>query len=139
MSTPPALLVQRLIESRTADDEVAEFLADAFAAWLRPDADQNLMAYLVGPGYSREQLKREMRNTWLVEAAREIDVPPTKSKTRALLAEINAFERRKWPIWRTANFPPVHASALESRLFFAFRTGARMPTTSRQIDYILKS
>ncbi|MGL1833042.1 hypothetical protein ACKVEX_05480 [Rhodocyclaceae bacterium SMB388] len=132
-------MIQRLIESRTADDQTAEFLADALTAWMSPGADPSLAVHLVGAGFSREQLKREMRNAWLCDAARVLEVPPTRSRARALLAEITTFERRKWPIWRTANFPPAHATALEARLFYAMRAGAEMPTTSRQIHKILQS
>jgi hypothetical protein len=139
VNTPPAILIQRLMESRVADDETAGFLAGAFEAWLAPGADSNLARHMIGPGRSRDQLRVEMRNTWLREAARLLKTPPTASRARALLEAINAFERRKWPIWRQSSFPPAHASELEAVLFYALRTGARMPTTRQQIHEICKS
>lgn len=136
---PPraAVLIQRLIESRIADDEVAELIAAAFERWLEPDADPNLTRHLGIPG-NRDQFRREMRDAWLIEAAKYLDIPRTKSKAGALLAIAQAFERRKWPIWRCANFPPVHATELEARLFYAMRTGAPLPTTKRRLHDILQ-
>lgn len=131
--TEPAALLQRLIESGHADDEAGAWLAEGFARWLADGGD--LLAALGLPP-NADRARRRMRDAWLIEAA---DLLPgtTWQKARKLCDEARRFERRQWPAWRAASFPPAHASPLHGLLFLALKAGAPLPGTPQAYLHLL--
>lgn len=131
----PAALLQRLIETGTADDEVAGWLAEGFGAWLASRGDVPLLEALALPP-NGDRCRRAMRDAWLREAA-EFIPGTTWQKARRLCDEARRFELRQWSAWKGASIPPAHASELQGRLFLALKAGAPLPGTPQAFLKVL--
>ena len=137
-STPPVVLVQRLIAGRHADAETSDWLASGFSAWLNAGGTLPLLRCLGMPA-TVPRVKIAMRDLWLKEAAGFIAASKPWARAKALSEEGDHFERRTWPAWRHLDTPPRHATELQKRLFLALKTGAGLPGTPKQMANILEA
>ena len=137
-STPPVVLVQRLVAGRHADAETTDWLASGLSAWLNAGGTLPLLRCLGMPA-TVPKVKIAMRNLWLKEAVQFIEAKTLRAKARILYNEAERFERRIWPAWRHLDTPPSHATELQKRLFLALKTGVGFPGTDKQILNILEA
>ena len=137
-STPPVVLVQRLVAGRHADAETTDWLASGLSAWLNAGGTLPLLRCLGMPA-TVPKVKIAMRNLWLKEAAQFIEAKTPWAKAKTLCEETGRFERRTWPAWRHFDTPPSHATELQKRLFLALKTGAGLPGTVKQMSNILEA
>ena len=108
-----------------------------------PNIGEDLLSFAperpkpLGPS-QRARQRRERRDFWLCLAAAALpgDFSPW-GRAVALLGKIAKFEFRKWPTWVQLSEPPANASEIERALFEAFRSGAPIPTSVKQLDKCL--
>lgn len=133
----PAQLLQRLVESRSADDEVAEWLAAGFGVWLASGGGLALTAALGLPGKA-VLVQKKMRNAWLVEAAALLD-GGLRQRAEQLRAAVRRYAITKWPRWRAMALPPAEATRVECCIHFAFRACSMMPESVQAFVDIIES
>lgn len=73
------------------------------------------------------------RDAHLQEAARLLD-----NDAAALALEVNKFEDRTWPVWRSKGAPPPSASPVQRELFAARSVRGELPNSYRQLLRICK-
>lgn len=113
----------------------ADWLRSGFSTWLGTGGALQLDRCLHLPS-SQKKLARAQRDRHLREAWDSIDEPQPWRKSVALAAEIQKFETRIWPAWKSYPAPPQGASELRRLLFMAMRSGASMPSTVQQVNNI---
>lgn len=121
--SPPAILLQRVTESRTIDQEAAAWLIDALQRW-QAGVDWQRASGLVSP----DRAKIAIRDYWLTHAAEHLAGTPWQ-RARQLQAVAHRFERDQWPSWKRGSLPPLEASDMQVCLFLALRAGAILPET----------
>jgi hypothetical protein len=131
----PTDLARRLLASRGADREAAQWVAAGLAAWLRAEGVRPLQYFLGLPRTARKT-QQWLRDLWLAEAAKHIEARTEWQRATKLAEEIRRFEGQLWPCWRGQRLPPPRARPVEQALFFARQHG-ELPKTSRQLRNIL--
>lgn len=144
METEAHRMLRRLAAAvearRPLPDDVADWIAAGLREYLDAGAGTSLdrALGLKGAGVrSFATIERHRRRNAALMAALEFahDGEPTPAGERAgrLAEAVRRFKRRKWPRIQHLEEPPTGLSALEKRLFRAFRTGMRIPESDRQI------
>ena len=64
------------------------------------------------------------RDYWLASAGQHIEATSSRQRAELLAAAIDRFLRVKWPTWRASGDPPLAATPLDSKLFFAATAAA---------------
>lgn len=132
-----AHLLQRLVESRTADAEVVAWLVDGFGLWLQSGGGLPLTASLGLPAKA-VNVQKLMRNGWLVEAAAMLP-GGVWQRAEQLRVAARRYAVTKWPRWRAMPLPPPEATRLETCLHFAFRAIPVMPRSVQAFVDIIES
>lgn len=130
----PDVLARNVAAGHIGHREV-DWLRGGFATWLSNRGGLHLDRCLHLPT-SHKKMARAERDRYLREAWDLLaEVQPWR-KSVALAAEIQKFETRIWPAWKSSHTPPQGASELRRLLFMAMRSGASMPSTVQQVHNI---
>lgn len=127
-------LARNVASGRIGNAE-AEWLRQGFGVWLSNRGALPLDRCLRLPT-SHTKMAQAERDMHLRTAWELIDKPGPWLKSVELAAEILRFETQLWPRWRRDTQPPAGASALRTTLFWALRSGAKMPTSTQQVHNI---
>lgn len=101
------------------------------------------LAQCLGLNENPMLVRRQLRDHWLREAARALEVAPGTThwgRSGALAEAVRAFVGHQWLCWYALSAPPPNASELHRTLFFAMRAaGEEIPRTPRGLHKILSS
>lgn len=129
-----ASFASNVAAGRIGPTEVAR-LQKGFSAWLAGSGAMPLERYLHLP-QTTKALTRANRDAWLRQAWLLTDPVEPWLKSCALAVELNDFMARIWPAWSQQDAPPERASGLRSALFWAAKTGARLPGSGMRLHTI---
>jgi hypothetical protein len=119
------------------DDYSSAWLVQGFDIWLKSYGELSLERCL-GLPKNPIKIRKEIRDGWLREASKLIHCKTSWERAKNLQIEANKFELRQWQCWKSARIPPSHASQLHGILFFALKSGSKLPTSIRQYARILE-
>lgn len=128
------LFASNVAAGRIGPAEIAQ-LQRGFSGWLVSGGAVPLETCLHLP-QTKKGFARANRDVWLRRAWQLTDANEPWLKSCALAAEMADFAARIWPEWGKDNRPPERASALRSALFWAMKTGARIPASPMRLHTI---
>lgn len=126
-----ALLLQRLLAGQVDGPEVAQWVLGGFVAWYAAGGTISLTKALGLPD-NPETCKRQVRDLWLVKAACELPEPRAKH-----LSEGIQRNEHRLVSWVKDGGLPDDATRVMIALYYAFRSGAEIPTSSKQLARII--
>lgn len=127
-------LADAAASGRPVPEPVAAWLVSGVRSYLNDREPLDVALGLRAPGWSpATRLAYARRNQALRAASALVDGPAQLSR------EITRFESRTWPRWKGLPSPPARASDLDRTLDQAFRTGAPVPASARQLSRIARA
>ena len=126
----------------TIPSDVAAWLHDGLVTLAAGDAPtlDNALG-IRGPGirrpasiYAREQRDERLRLAYGLTTG-----PSDTERARQLVIRIDRFHAITWPRVRNYAEPPSRLTDTQKQLFFAFKTGVKIPRSAKQIRSIGKS
>lgn len=121
------LLLHRILESGTIDEESGAWIVESLARWLDGEPWPQC-ACLPSPDRTRQAV----RDDWIQQAATYLTGTPWQ-RAKQLCVIARRFESQQWPRWRNGALPPTDDEVLAC-LFFACRAcrdGATLPGTAQ--------
>lgn len=130
------LHLQRVIDTRCIDPEAESWLVEALVRWDRCGGDGAQLLRMMNCPTTAAKRRQAVRDRWLCAASDQLGGIDINDRARRLANAAERFERRLWPLWRSAHVAPGHASAVDGCLFLA-RQAASFPGTAKQMRNIL--